>query len=236
MEYEKYMSSMSEEEKYKLAGILFENHIEPSLITKDFEQIKMSWLKSKDDTTHHRENGPAFLSYSRFNGKLNSFSWLLDDKLHRIDGPAWVEWDYDGRIQNMTWNKDGQIHRDDGPAQIDIKNPFIVEIWRKDGVIHRTDGPAYVEYYMSDNEIKNVLSRWLYNGRHHRIEGPAIYGEAIKSRNFIFGNEISESNMEVFNWIKENDLLKPIEEWSVEDQVYFKILWSKNIENLNDGW
>ena len=50
-------------------------------------------------------NGKYFVSGCEY--------WYKDDRLHRLDGPAYI--DYDGE---EDWYKDGHFHREDGPARI----------------------------------------------------------------------------------------------------------------------
>ena len=40
-----------------------------------------------------------------------SKEWLVDDKWHRVDGPAW-----EGADGSKRWYMDGKLHRVDGPA------------------------------------------------------------------------------------------------------------------------
>ena len=77
--------------------------------------------------------------------------WCLNNKLHRIHGPA-VEC-LDG---TKEWYKNGKLHRTDGPA-IECTSGF--KYWYKNHKLHRTNGPA-VEYasgtkfwYLNDKQI-----------------------------------------------------------------------------------
>ena len=63
--------------------------------------------------------------------------YYLNDKYHRIDGPA-IEW-ADG---DKEWYINGQCHRIDGPA-IEFANGD--KYWYINGRRHRIDGPA-IEY------------------------------------------------------------------------------------------
>lgn len=88
------------------------------------EDGRVSYYK---DGLLHREEGPA---REWPNGdKL----WFLNDKLHRVDGPA-----HDTNNLKI-WYLNGVLHRDDGPA-------FEHERGRKEWIVHgkhhREDGPA----------------------------------------------------------------------------------------------
>ena len=83
--------------------------------------------------------------------------WYLDDKLHRVDGPA-VEWS-DG---TKRWFLNGKQHRVDGPA---IEYADGSKYWCLNDKRHRVDGPA-VEYadgtkywYLNDKEL--TQAQWI---------------------------------------------------------------------------
>lgn len=86
---------------------------------------------------------PELVEYS--NGDL---LYVLNRKLHRIDGPA-VEYT-DGY---KAWYLNGELHRIDGPA---IETQYGDQHWYKHGKRHRIDGPA-VEYANGDKS-------WWVNG------------------------------------------------------------------------
>jgi hypothetical protein len=89
----------------------------------------------------------------------------LQNKLHRLDGPA-VEWS-DG---TKEWWVNGERHRIDGPA---IEWSDGAKAWHVDGELHRLDGPAI--------EWRNGTKEWWVNGERHRIDGPAIeLGNGVK--------------------------------------------------------
>lgn len=69
--------------------------------------------------------------------------WLLNGKLHRLDGPAIEQ--ADGRKE---WWIDGKLHRVDGPA---IEWPIGLKEWFQNGERHRVDGPA-AEWADGDKE------------------------------------------------------------------------------------
>lgn len=81
-------------------------------------------------------------------GNLIIRCWYKDGKLHRENGPAWIEYDENGKVIEERWYQMGRLHREDGPAIIKyflnekVKN----EVWYKDDLLHREDGPAWIEY------------------------------------------------------------------------------------------
>ncbi len=81
-----------------------------------------------------------------------------DGKLHREDGPAWIE--PDGA---RSWFQHGWPHRDDGPARIDADG---THKWYQHGKLHREDGPAWIWV--------NGTQWWFQHGKRHRDDGPAV--------------------------------------------------------------
>jgi hypothetical protein len=83
--------------------------------------------------------------------------WLLNNKLHREDGPA-IEY-ADGSKQ---WFLNGKRHRTDGPAVEDANGS---KEWYLNGKCHRVDGPA-VEYatdskYWYLNGVQYTEADWI---------------------------------------------------------------------------
>jgi hypothetical protein len=74
--------------------------------------------------------------------------WLLNNKLHREDGPA-IEY-ADGSKQ---WILNGKRHRTDGPA---VEYADGTKMWYLNGECHREDGPA-IEY-------ADGTKQWYLNG------------------------------------------------------------------------
>jgi hypothetical protein len=58
-----------------------------------------------EDGLHHRENGPAIITYD------GTKMWYINGKLHREDGPA-----YENYNSYNAWWINGERHREDGPA------------------------------------------------------------------------------------------------------------------------
>jgi antitoxin component YwqK of YwqJK toxin-antitoxin module len=65
----------------------------------------------------HRENGPAFIDYDA-NGKVYYESYYLNDKLHRENGPAYIAYDENGKVSSEQYYLNGNTHRENGPACI----------------------------------------------------------------------------------------------------------------------
>lgn len=76
--------------------------------------------------------------------------WELDNKLHRLDGPALILPD-----GTETWYLQGDIHRGDGgPA---ITRAHGTREWWRNGLRHREDGPAI-------DTGDPATSRWYLRG------------------------------------------------------------------------
>ena len=99
--------------------------------------------------------------------------WLVEDRLHRTDGPAWVERNAAGVVVHEEWWVEGRRHRMDGPAVMEYNDAGVVtgEGWWVKGRMHRTDGPAAV---VRNDAGVVVHEAWLVKGRHHRTDGPAV--------------------------------------------------------------
>jgi len=89
--------------------------------------------------------------------------WLLNDKLHRVDGPA-LEMPSGGE----HWFLNGILHRTDGPA---VTYASGTKYWYQNGERHRADGPA-VEYPHSEGG--QGAQNWYLYGKRHRADGPAV--------------------------------------------------------------
>jgi hypothetical protein len=83
---------------------------------------------------------------------VEKYEWgichYLNDKLHRLDGPA-IEYN----SGDKGWYQNGLCHRLDGPA---IEYVFGYKAWYQNDKLHRMDGPA-IEYHYGDK-------KWFYEG------------------------------------------------------------------------
>ena len=84
--------------------------------------------------------------------------WRQNDKLHRLDGPA-----FENSNGNKTWYQNGKLHREDGPA-VELANGD--KEWYQNDELHRLDGPAV--------ERSNGNKYWHQNDKLHRLDGPAV--------------------------------------------------------------
>lgn len=103
---------------------------------------------------HHRENGPALISFSQ-GGNLEM--WFMHGKIHRNGGPAKVTTDIGSRSKfwgYSKWFQNGLLHREDGPASISSDG---VCKWYINGKYHRDSGPA-IERLSGSKE-------WWVNGK-----------------------------------------------------------------------
>lgn len=98
---------------------------------------------------------------------LGAILYLIGNKLHREDGPAYVFGDFE------VWCYNGKLHRSPDPIN-GIELPAKCNnsnepsyIYAIHGNYHRTEGPALM---FTDDDRKE----WFINGVRHRIDGPAI--------------------------------------------------------------
>lgn len=109
---------------------------------------------------------------SLINLKFDNIRLSFD--LHREDGPAYIEYDYDGGIFKESYFQNGRCFRkEDLPCYIkyDINGNVVEEIYYKDGVIHRdNDLPAKI--VRTENGRIQTVS-WFTDGVIGRKNGPA---------------------------------------------------------------
>lgn len=108
-------------------------------------------------------------------------------KLHRDDGPAYIEDQLVTGTRREWWYSNGNFHSDDGPAYryLNVQGKVEFEEWRRNGRLHRIGGPA----------ARNVLTgkdHWYVDGKRHRIGGPAIQSSTGEKRYFFEGQELTE--------------------------------------------
>lgn len=58
----------------------------------------------------------------------------LNGRVHKEDGPAWIDYFEDGSISEEAYYIDGKMHREDGPAHIEY---------------HRGGSVKYLFYYIN---------------------------------------------------------------------------------------
>ena len=86
------------------------------------------------------------------NGKVELKFYYINNKFHRVDGPATINYYETGKIERENWYFNGIQHRIDGPAVI-----FYYE-----------SGETELEFwYLNDKELKNKelieYKEWLTN-------------------------------------------------------------------------
>jgi hypothetical protein len=107
----------------------------------------------------HRIGGPALIMPND-----GDKYWYVDNKLHRVDGPAICASDRE------EWFLNGRCSRPDGPSVVYFDGSRTE--WWDDGKRHRIGGPAAVCGFG-----KFKLEAHFVDGRPHREDGPALsYG------------------------------------------------------------
>lgn len=95
------------------------------------------------------------LSVAKYKHTITSIEYKVNDKLHRLNGPALIE---DWR---KSWYENGLQHRFDGPQEIVMTdlNPLkiVTEKWRVQDQYHRFNGPAI-------NDAKRKKT-WFFLGK-----------------------------------------------------------------------
>jgi hypothetical protein len=125
----------------------------------------------------HRIDGPAYI-WTNKHTKEKCEQWFLNGKLHRVDGPAYFsnEVIYGGHCEHWYYN--GKIHRENGPAYLsnEVQYGGYCEQWYYDGKLHRTNGPAYICYSDIDGGYRE---EWHFKGKPHRVGGPAYISHSL---------------------------------------------------------
>jgi hypothetical protein len=105
--------------------------------------------------------------------KKGNKTWYLNNKIHRLNGPA-----VERANGDREWYRMGRLHRVDDPAieRANGDREWYVNglchrragtrLERVNGRFHRSNGPAVV--YASGS------TKWAVNGRLHRTDGPAV--------------------------------------------------------------
>ncbi len=109
----------------------------------------------------------------RVYGDGDRTEWYLNDKRHRVDGPA-VEW-ADG---SKEWYLNDKRHRVDGPA---VEWTSGSKYWYLDGKLHRVDGPAI--------EWTSGSKYWYLDGIEYSKED---YDRELGKRNNSCDNKVVE--------------------------------------------
>jgi antitoxin component YwqK of YwqJK toxin-antitoxin module len=135
---------------------------------------------------------------TRRNGKIVGEEYLIDGKLERLNGPAYISYRQDGTILFEKYYVDGKLYRLSGPVvvvydkngKIDkeqycdklSQNSSIVITYYYEGtirsiayyendILHRLNGPAFINY---DTNGKIYSREYFENGKKHRLNGPAF--------------------------------------------------------------
>lgn len=81
-------------------GFSYRNDGGPTKIQYGENSRVESWQDSNKN--YHREGGkPAIITYAF--DKIIQEEWRISDSLHRLDGPAYIEYNYDGSIYTCEW-------------------------------------------------------------------------------------------------------------------------------------
>jgi hypothetical protein len=94
--------------------------------------------------------------------------YYLNDKLHRLDGPA-----KEYIVGTKVWYQNNNIHRIDGPA---IEYSDGTKCWYQNGLQHRIDGPAC--------EWINGKKSWYYEGKYINCTSQEEFERLIKLKLF----------------------------------------------------
>lgn len=164
----------------------------------------------------------------KVNGYASVSYFDKDDKLHREDGPAFIEFSYDEHPLYEHWYIHGNKGRmDDGPTETEyyLSGKPKRQKWFTSGSLGRKDDkPTIISYdesgkitqkeWLDTDGIRNrkngpALIRadgtkvWYYNGDKHRFDGPA-WESPDEIAYFWMGNRVSKEEYEKRLYAYEN--------------------------------
>lgn len=113
----------------------------------------------------------------------------IDKKMHKEDGPAYIEYYRNKRIKKEIYYKNNRIHRENGPAVIHYyKNGNIKSyVYYLDNKIHRTYGPAMIEY-TANGDLFSL--NWVHKNKFYFYE----VKKWLKEKNFDKWQEMKEDD------------------------------------------
>lgn len=114
----------------------------------------------------HRISGPAFIDY--IDGKIMMNMWYNNDNLHRVHGPAVIKYYNNGQKSVEEWYQHDKLYRVVGPSIVEYypNGSKKIEIWREGDVMVRTDGPAIIRYAEDESMIE---AEWYIKRNLHRL-------------------------------------------------------------------
>lgn len=131
--------------------------------------------------------------------------YYVGGKLHRENGPAFVEYYNNGSIKSQSYYIKGKLNRkDNGQTIIDyhINGNKRRECYCLNSIIYRKVGPAVIEYFF--NGSKKCEKYKIHDSKFHCMSGPelieySVDGKVINEKYYIEGIKVSER---VINIIK----------------------------------
>ena len=105
----------------------------------------------------HCLNGPAYISYK--NGNIVTENWFVNGKKHRTkdSGPTFISYHTRGDKQIEAWYSNNVLHRIEGPAFIDYDN-FKEEWYIKGKFIKQTDNKIKIQTYLQNGVFFHIYS------------------------------------------------------------------------------
>lgn len=110
----------------------------------------------------HNDNGPAYKLY--INDKLKCEEYYHLGALHRVNGPASIEYYSNNVVEYEAYYQKDKLHRENGPAKIEYypNGKVMYKSYYLNGRRHREDGPARIEY---DKKGKRIYESYYVNGK-----------------------------------------------------------------------
>ena len=201
------------------------------------KKIQKTKSESRFDDLKVDDNPPTKIIRRPDDGS-KSKEWYQDGKLHRLNGPAIIDYYEDGSIQSESWYQDGKRHRLDGPAYIIYYQDGSIqsESWYQDGKFHRLDGPAEIFYFEEGGSIE--AKSWYQDGKRHRLDGPAVIeyheNESVKSEYWYLNDKLHRlDGPAVIKYYPGGSIL--FEHWYLNGQEITKEQFKQQTKHLQES-
>jgi len=146
-------------------------------------------IKKYDDRTETLNDKGELHSFNKpaiewVNG---SKTWYKEGKIHRIDGPAMIDFTANLWWYSRSWWEEGRLHRLDRPA---VEHNNGAKFWFYEGKLHKLDGPAI--------ESSDGSKEWYKEDKRHRLDGPAVEYSGGSKNWYYEGKKIECKSTEEF--------------------------------------
>ncbi|MFW5983440.1 MAG: hypothetical protein ACOCQ4_02980 [bacterium] len=165
-----------EKEKYVLKFQKFKTN---EKFIKEFFDSKsvLNFIKEarQNNIFLHSDDGPAWSFYNQYGVNSHSAFFTNGQKTKEIDYDP-----FNQKIQTVTYFKNNKIHRDNAPAKINFYDNGSIksEVYIQNGKVHREDGPAVMDYPELSLSIPRAVSQEYWKNKEY-WENDAPHGDCL---------------------------------------------------------